>query len=536
QMNNEQSGPKVTVNKTSSFIFFVLPFLFDSGQYDERIGALATTEWQAKKGTFSVWSKMSFPADDVLPHVANYLNPDDQTTPTANLWSLDNNALNSPRGLGAKAKWFLVTSAGEIAFTIKSVQLILFRLGVGFLTVDARPVENDLSVWLDLLHYFRFVGGQRRVRVKAHRQVGKDTYEPFFPEVAGGIQAHPEGTGNFGEVIEALLSTAKLSPDKQRWWRDVFIANQLIPYTGIFMEGLPESEIPHIIYKIRNFFNSRQQSFPSLEDLDLHHSQLLPYSERQWFISSLDGGSFVAFDALANEFFLSTLPDHLRKHYFLIFIMSLNQRFSLMSLSHQVSDHWLKGDELAKAESFDRIREDFLEFTARGYFPQIMQREHHHKYYMLLHHTFQIERHYQDLSFEVREMYDYLVKKNTEQLKFLAEEQRRHLVDQRKQMADDALADAIRAQIMERRISTLGFIIGVPALVISFLGINLAGVTSNQQEGISVSLALFVCLLGVIIGLLLLLIIQRKGQLRLAQEKLQQQQIGDPAGEEQPSD
>lgn len=54
------------------------------------------------------------------------------------------------------------------------------------------------------------------------------------------------------------------------------------------------------------------------------------------------------------------------------------------------------------------MRDSLLEFTARGYFAQVMHQEQHHRYYCRWREVLQLEMLYQEVSNEVREMYDYL--------------------------------------------------------------------------------------------------------------------------------
>jgi hypothetical protein len=465
-----------------SFLYFVYPFLFEAETFEARVQRIEGAQWPGRERPLPVWKNDPFPEDDLLSHVARYLNPQGGTPPTARLWQLDGNTLQSPNGLGGGADWRLLYPQGDLPFRfptrraslhLEPVQLALFRMGVGFLTVGASPTTLEGEDWLDFLHYFRFVRGQRKVSVRAQRRTGREEVSPFFPEPAGGPAQHPGGRGVFGEVLDALLRTATTEDDSGNWWSEVFVPGQLIPYAVLFVNEVTEEEVPVLLYRMHNFFHSRQEIHPAPEDLCPDHPGLLPYAEGQWFVFSLEGGAFVACDAPDTQFFRETLPNHLRDQYFLLFLLSLHQRFTLMSLSQQVSEEWFGRDEMERARDFDLLRDRLLEFTARGYFAQVMQREHHHRCYRRWQETFQIDRLYQEVNDEVREMHDYLLMKRTEHLEELAEAQRQ-------QMEAAAQEEEKRAQHLERRISLLGVFIGVPAVLISFMGVNLRGITASE--------------------------------------------------------
>jgi hypothetical protein len=464
----------MVVNAEISLVQFIYPFLFDAKTLEQRKDAAARAQWQGRGGSLSVWQKGRFPREDLLAHVERYLNPPEDPTPTALLWTMENNTLQSPSGLGGSANWFLTLQRKEIPFQLTDVQLSLFRVGVGFLTVSAKPKSQEIADWLDFLHYFRFIRGQRDVKLRMERRTGKDQTSPFFPQPAGGTEKHPDGEGHFAEIVSAILSTAAIEGNTKDadWWREVFVPGQLIPFAMLYVDGqdLSEREIAELLYRVRNFFPSERVIQPAPEDLRLDHPSLLAYAERMWFVFSLEGGAFVAINAPETDFFRREFPTHLRREYFLLFLLTLHQRFTLMSLSQQVSEHWLRGGERERVQAFERIRDALLEFTARGYFSQAMQREHHHQVYRRWQETFQLERLYQEVSDEVREMHEFLQMRQSQKL--------------------------------EKRLNFLTFVFGIPALLFSFLSINLYRITA-KEEGLSIWFASALGVIALVIGLIL---------------------------------
>jgi hypothetical protein len=155
---------------------------------------------------------------------------------------------------------------------------------------------------------------------------------------------------------------------------------------------------------------SARAAYPPCAELRPDHPCLLEYAQDMWFTFAQQAAGFVAFNAPSNagNFFRTDLPRRLRNRYFLLYQLALHQKFMLMHLSDQVSESWLRGDEATRMATFTRIRDALLEFTARGYFAQVMQLEQHHRYYCRWRETLQLETLYQEVSDEVREMHDYL--------------------------------------------------------------------------------------------------------------------------------
>ena len=257
----------MVVDAEISLVQFVYPFLFDAWTLEQRREAIEKAQWRGRQGPLVIWQKGRFPREDLLAHVERYLNPPKDTTPTALLWTMENNALQSPSGLGGSANRFLTPPRKEIPFQLTDVQLSLFRVGVGFLTFSAKPKSQEIIDWLDFLHYFRFIRGQRDVGLRMERRTGIDQISPFFPQPAGGLEKHPDGKGNFAEIVNAILNTAAIEGDTKgaNWWQEVFVPGQLIPFATLYVDGqdMSEKDIAELLYRVRNFFPSERVIQPA---------------------------------------------------------------------------------------------------------------------------------------------------------------------------------------------------------------------------------------------------------------------------------
>jgi hypothetical protein len=183
------------VDRSASFINFVYHFLFDPETFIARCHVVDATQWQGRDDTFAVWEPERFPEEDLLTHVAHYLNPPGGAIATARLWRMTAKALQSTAGLGAGAQWFLLCPHCEsgIPFKIEAASFIMLHIGVGFLTLRIKPLSEEVPHWLNFLHYFRFVRGQRRVSLRAQRATGRDEI------------------GSLGIAVESAAKTSCLS-------------------------------------------------------------------------------------------------------------------------------------------------------------------------------------------------------------------------------------------------------------------------------------------------------------------------------------
>lgn len=443
-----------------SFAYLTFPFLFDEERFEELKSAADAAAWTSDKKRIEIWKEEAFGEEDLLPYVQRYLNPPPGVPPTACVWTMKGDALQSNEGLGTKGTWNLHTPRHDVRFEIRGVDLLMFRAGVGFLSFNVRCFSDAEEDWIDFFHFGRYINRKHGVHLRLERKTGKDQTAPFFPGPSGGTATHADGTGTMLEVITGILRS--LGGDAPEWWREVFVSGQMIPYAALFADQLNSEDSALLLFRMRHFFGMQQLMRPAAEDLSFSNPTLLPYSEGQWFVFSLDGTAFVAANPPDTVFLKQTMPDHLRDRYFLLFLIVLHQRFVLMDLSDRVAHEWLHGDEFSRATAFADIRDALLKFTARGYFSQVMQTEHHHSVYRRWQDTFQVDLLYREVSDEVREMHSDLMLRRTEKLQELAEAQRKRDEQEAKQRQE-------QEQRVEMWFSRLTFLLGIPAVVLGFL-------------------------------------------------------------------
>ena len=480
---------QASVDPEPSFLHGVYPFSFQPDIFDERVHKVEKARHIFRRSgrKVDVWHEQKVAHDELLSNMAGFLNPPTDVPATARIWRL-NDELQHVWGIADQADWSLMLRGREIPFRLGelgqetfAVQLALFRVGIGFLTVRIKPMSDDIDDWTDLLHYFRFADGQRAVGVSASQRTSRDRLDSFFPEPA--LEIRRNNPGAVSDLLRAILRFNISEPGAPDWWSEVFRPRQLLPFAALFVHNVPEAERPLLVYRIRNLFHARQELHPSSEDLCMDAPNVLAYTDQQWLLYSREGGSFIAFDPPRTPFFQKTLPSHLRDQYFLLFLLALHQRLALTSLSEQVARHWLPtrsgyAGQKQREQAFERIRDTLLVLVARGRFTQVMQREHHHRAYRQWRATFEIDDLYRDVSEQVREMHDFLLEQ--------------------------------RVSRLETRLSQFGFLIGIPVLLIGFLGINLEGVTADG-DGFSPWLAGNLTIAAFLVGSVLLYVFRRWG-------------------------
>src|ERR1039458_4850540 len=453
-----------------SFSYFLFPFLFDESSYAERVAAVVTVAWPDGAKAKSVWSDApDLPLEAVLCHVRQYLAPA-AADPVFRLWKLDDQWYRT-YGVGREGRWFLETGVrkdGEPRKPERSIRfelgaagkrefaflLALARSGVGVLAVNARPTADSPEEWLDFLHLFRFIGGQRGVRLRCERDVFDGSTrtkkaEAYFPAGGSGV-----GAGVLRDVVKLLLETAKLKSETETWWREAFVDDQLLPYSGTLVVEGAEEGWDELLYRLRNTLPGTRTIAPGEADLLVAEPHVLRYARHQGFFFSMDGIGFAALDPPDTVFFRETLPTHLQGEYFFVVLMCLLQRFTLLRLSELVANA-AGGQGATSAEvtdAFERARRLLHEFAGNLYFSQVMHSEHHHRAYRACQKAWLVGEMYQEVRDEIREIHDF------------------HTMRQ--------------AIALQRKVNWAVVLLAVPALFLSFLGVNWKGFTTG--EGLSI--------------------------------------------------
>jgi hypothetical protein len=451
-------APEPRVSHRSS-LALVYPFVFEDDQFGDLVRRVNESAWNV--GKLRVWEPRQLSERDLLEHVARHLGGGEGSN-TARWWRMRHEALSSPHGLRANNKWLVdLPRRASLPVQIEGVDLALFNLGVGLVCFTVSVRSESVADWLDLGHYLRFA--RRRGRVAAIHVLNRRGFDPetrtvlteeWFPDPFG--RGSDMGAGTFADLVEIALLTATADAD-ERWWRDVFVPGQLLPYTTLFVDGVAEGDVGDLLKRARTHARSRQDVTRS--PTSLAPEDLLQIGETQWFHFTLSGGGLLAVNG-------GERAAHLGDEQFLvIFLLALYQRFFLTKLMSDIGSHWFEGEEDARVQAFRRIHESLLDFTARGYAAQLMQRPLPHRCYLAWQRKFQIERLYREVSDATERMHDYV--------------QDRWRERESERQAAQSLETERQARRFELAIGMLAVAIGIPSLVLAFLGINIRGLTAG---------------------------------------------------------
>lgn len=498
-----------------SFLRLVVPFRFGDSDpstlFDETVASLGDE-----------WSTANPRSVDLTLHVANHLcGREDGVRPPVIGGFFRRQGPSVGRLL---SKPWIVQSPGrsvDVPFRLTGINLALFRIGLAYIWIDVEPRGANAGDLLDLAHRLRQVRDVERA-----------------PKLVRGdeVMTLPDLVES---VMPPMLSgSPRLTDD-----------SLAIAYTAAFVssDGLDEGEVSMVRQRFRRFFHRAQLVVPEECDIDLMPNDL-QYRVGQWFWHSMDGGGFLAFDPPEDSFSRGTMSAHLKDCYFLNLQFALMQRDALQLISEKAASAWdLAGDSISdRAEAFRQIRQLLLLFTTQYRFTQIQQRSNHHVDYRRWLEVLEVEALHAELRAEVHDMSAYLdelreyeeaqsrySEKKQRAAELAAQQTRQRLEDQqrasdleerreRERLEDQQRADreesdrkqreqeAERRAERDRKITQLVAFFALPTLALTFLGVNISGVTTG--DGVSFIVASTVLGLGFVVGAVLGWAIRRRSE------------------------
>jgi hypothetical protein len=498
-------GPLMRVRTGSSFLRLLWPFeIARAGNRSHYEGIVRNVQRAVDPGGRPLWQNLDLPVDMLLTHCSDHLNcwdgsPDHprRDHETGHFWRIDKSSQASGAVFDPSREWLARQGSGKratsVSFSVTDAHLVIFRQHVGFVILEIVSRSLEPADWLFLANRLRTLGGSGHRRSSSNGpiiEVAASSVPPFFTPTGEVRQGEPNTfSGRLGEVFEWLARESLPGSTLRHPW----VRDSALPYFSLFVEtvgGAPDhgSELPAGLFdlgeRVRRFFRADQAVQATHEELT---PAVIMYAPNQYHSYSLDGGTFYACDAPDTEFFNNTLPDHLRRYYFLNYLFALHQRLVLMQLSDAIADRWMEGpsvlheptvtvsgDEESKAKlerlvrAFEEIRDELLEFSARGYFIQFMYSQNHHRDYRRWQETFEVAEFHREVQNQLHEIYAAL------SLRF------EEIASRRRQLAEELEHQKTATQTSFTYILA---IFGVVSLVLAFFGVEIRGET---QYGISI--------------------------------------------------
>lgn len=339
--------------------------------------------------------------------------------------------------------------ADGIELRFDRVEMWLFELGFGFLTFEVSLESGAVSHWLALLHQSRYLADKRRIQLVM--QDGEDTLETIIARVMASLQP--------GE-----------------WWKPIDIPRTLRSYLVLSVARVSHDDSPPAgrcdpVLERRLLYHVCEQA-PPQRRLDLPTSTArgdyvrgdsFEYADGVHFVASREGVAFVAIDRdMTDEFWKSTMVNHLRSAYYLHYVMTQYQRHAIESLRRAVQD--AERDQQISEEEWRRVKQRSARVRASGFFVELARTNNHARFERLVRDMAQVDRLF---SLTTRAVDDLVA------LKIEAIEAER----------------ISRQKALQKRWEGFATAGAFGSLLLGFLSVNLRGFTT-EGEGLRIGLAI----------------------------------------------
>ena len=405
---------------SATSIRFILPLSVATGSYAQRRNVAVASPLPGR--TSPLWRPFPLPVEDLMPHVARYLNGPGGDASTATILSADVNELAWLTGGTEGVITIRLRGNRELPFRMVGAHLLLFALDIMMLVIDVRPErEADTDAWFDLIHYGRFFAGTRSRPIILTRPRGRaakaalGVLRAWAPDVATAPSDDAEGAellrlNDMAPLLEVLLQTVSVGGERADirassgaetaadQFRQLNIPGQMLVYSVMFLDledrdGSSDQVQALLERTVGQHHSGRQiDAGPRLA----HTDPVFPYRNLQWLYASSEGGGFLSLRGNTSDFDRTILPAHLRSEYFLAYCFATFQRFALLRLSDEVAER-----ALDRTRPFGDTQRRVLEFTGRCMFVQIAQSQHHHAWYSHVQRQQQVAELHQEVREEV---------------------------------------------------------------------------------------------------------------------------------------
>jgi len=413
--------------RRGSFMRLVLPLAFPRGRFEERCRMIS--QQSDDKGRL-LWELADPSLNDFLPHVRHHLNrrptsssgPGDMPSPEQDalgfVWQLQPKSIDSVLLRSDSWQLCLPQKEGrkvtEVRFRITDAYLAVFRPDICFGVIHVTPRSFSVASWFDLLHFLRFYGPRAKALTLSGGGRRYKMADLIGPVVSSALLENERLSFAYGSQAAAANASGRPPTDPVRYAKDLFVPGEMLVFSSLFLDGVTTEQKPELLARVRGGFHSLQDVRASSGGHD-NRDWLVPYRDGQQFVLSIQGSAFVAFDAGLDQFTNDTLPDHLEKTYFVMFLLVLVQRFALTEFSEQVvwitprtSSRSKRGALQAQLDRVVNLERQLLEFTGRCFYLQVSQGPDHHLYYDRLRNINQVEGLYREVKEEVGALRNYV--------------------------------------------------------------------------------------------------------------------------------
>lgn len=207
----------------------------------------------------------------------------------------------------------------EVPFAIRDAGLYLFHTGMGFFWYEFEIAIGDEDDLINFHYYFKELAWKRNN--ERFRLQGEANAETYF--CLGDWAA---------SVIDDAIGTVAYYPSRSNPMKKNetdgkcrFIPDKAVMFHFNTAENRDSEKMKELAWYLTNGFKKSYQMPENIGDT-MHR----PFENMYWYVTSAGCGQFSSYDDSNRQFFLQNTPQRMRTIYFMLYILLLQQKYSLL--------------------------------------------------------------------------------------------------------------------------------------------------------------------------------------------------------------
>lgn len=288
----------------------------------------------------------------------------------------------------------LTTKGDEYLFKIDEINLYLFETQVGFLTYQVSILDKDPERPPSIQRYIESTYHLKRFYYSSYKLSSTD-----------------------GEVFLENVTTQLLdSLTIESYFEKQDRAHHSISFSAVLLGTLKEEEekrIPEYLFQMRKSFTDSY--LPSKYDLDIDNNSSIfqPFGNSIWGVSmeAISNIAFLTGEDKTDKFFQNGFFNNLERTYFYLYLLALQQKYTLLKLSVAAGSLHEQISELTLAkqsETVNLFKERVIRFLVRSNYKQVSYVTHHADLYKTIRSQLGIDDLLEEINSEVEALSSFI--------------------------------------------------------------------------------------------------------------------------------
>lgn len=399
------------------------------------------------------------------------------------------------KALGDRSvRWALKCKEADapIPVSIGGIRFWASAAGLGYLAIDLElrgdGADADVPVadFLDVLHHARYLdrrGLELIGTLPPNERRPSLPARPWFLGESGewskGDDHGATATGRLPTLVRQAFSSATGRPPEELEGAMVENSRVLRAYSTLALRtigndsGDDERRLMEIVSQVAEMAPAKRR-LERIVEPDLAGAGILTYryARGALIVASHESTAFVAIDQPDEDFWRDTMHDHMLVEYFMIQLLTMYQRHVADEIRRLAANADGTSEDL-----WEQLERRSIDLKARGYFLEISVRTNHARFEAMVRRLLHVDRAYRVASGLVDSLCETHIAKIE---KKEAQEQERR---ERQEAEERERRKREQAEEQERRegfLQLVAVIAIVPSLVLTYLNINLNGITTEE--------------------------------------------------------